>query len=61
MKHSPAREIITQGRGQNFKIFHAPKVRLYSQLVHALNNATEIVAEDLAQHFINLRRVSLAL
>jgi hypothetical protein len=35
--------------------------RFYSEFVNGLNKATDIVTENLAQHFVNLRRRGLAL
>jgi hypothetical protein len=37
-----------------------PELRLDIQLVHTLNQATDIVDQDLAQCLIHLRRVRLA-
>ena len=36
------------------------EARLYSKLVHALNQTADVVGEYLAEHFINLRGWQLA-
>lgn len=38
----------------------SPERRLNPKLVDGLNNTTEVMAQDLAQHFVDLRRVRLA-
>ena len=36
-----------------------PESRLYPKLVDALNNTAQVMAQDFAQHFVDLRRVRL--
>lgn len=39
---------------------HRPELRLQVQLIHTLNETTDVVTKYLAQCFVNLRRLNLA-